>query len=384
MKKAFGKKILGIVVFFILSLIPLTSMAATPGNNLSTAGTINLNTTIQNTIKNSSTRHYYKLVLTTGYVVRFSLSTNASDLSAHLTLYDSTGKEHQDVYTRDASNWGYQSVNVTHSLTAGTYYLNIYTNNYKTTNYTLVTNVLATENATQKIGGINNYYINRAVSFTPGQSLTGVAFKRFDLTDWNPSQFYAFTVYSAGTFSINVSANFLYTNYTDSLWIYLYNSSGSRIGKVNSLSGTRGEGTKTTSSTFQLNPGTYYISATSPNYNVLYTLSTSFKTANPVQSLLQNPLLVKGNKVSVKYNKLRKKNQTIPAPKAIWVKQSAGHVSYRKTAGNKNIKVASNGKITLKRKMKKGTYRITVLVTAAGNTRYKSGSQKAFVTIKVK
>ena len=28
--------------------------------------------------------------------------------------------------------------------------------------------------------------------------------------------------------------------------------------------------------------------------------------ANPVQSLLQNPLLVKGNKVSVKYNKLRK------------------------------------------------------------------------------
>ncbi len=281
MKRTFEKYLLGIAVFFMLGLVPLTSLAATPGKNLSTAGSIGLNTKIKNTLQDDDRKHYYRLTLNTGYVIRFSLTTKTSNQSAGLTLYDSTGEELNYVYTEDASNWGYESVNLTESLTAGTYYLLINSYDYKEVNYTLIGNVLVTESATRRIAGRNNGYRNRAVSFSPGQSLTGVAYQQFNLMDWDAAHYYVFTVRTAGVFKASASASFLYTDETDMLWIHFSNASGSSLGKTISLSGRKGDGTVTGSCELQLSPGTYYISATSPDNNVLYTLSTSFRTAAP-------------------------------------------------------------------------------------------------------
>ena len=96
-----------------------------------------------------------------------------------------------------------------------------------------------------------------------------------------------------------------------------------------------------------------------------------------------NTLAVKGKTAKIKYKKLKKKNQTLKLSKVITLTNAGqGAVTYAKAKGNKKIKVAKNGKVTVKKKLKKGTYKVTVNVTAAGNDAY-DGITKA-VTFKVK
>jgi len=66
------------------------------------------------------------------------------------------------------------------------------------------------------------------------------------------------------------------------------------------------------------------------------------------------------------------------------VKKNEGSVTYKKVKGDKKITVASNGKITVKKGLKKGTYKVVVKVTAKGNGNFLAGSKNATVTIKVK
>ncbi len=98
----------------------------------------------------------------------------------------------------------------------------------------------------------------------------------------------------------------------------------------------------------------------------------------------KNTLTVKARKPVVKYAKLKKKNQTVKRARAITVKNAQGAVTYKKAKGNKKITVAKNGKITLKKGLKKGTYKVKIKVTAAGNTRYAKATKTVTVTIKVK
>lgn len=97
-----------------------------------------------------------------------------------------------------------------------------------------------------------------------------------------------------------------------------------------------------------------------------------------------NSLTVKSKKVTVKYSKLRKKNQLIAQKNAFSVNQAKGKVTYKKTSGNKKIAVSSAGKITVKKGLKKGTYKIKVKITAAGNSMYKSAAKTVKITVIVK
>ena len=100
-----------------------------------------------------------------------------------------------------------------------------------------------------------------------------------------------------------------------------------------------------------------------------------------------NPLKVSGKNVTVKYNKLRKKKQTVSAGKAIaGLSTARGKLTYTKASGNKKISVNKNtGKITIKKGLKKKTYKITVNVMASGNYGYDASEvQKVIITIKVK
>ena len=95
-----------------------------------------------------------------------------------------------------------------------------------------------------------------------------------------------------------------------------------------------------------------------------------------------NTMVVKTKNKKVKYKKVKKKKQKITA---ITVKNNQGKVTYSKVSGNKRIKVNKhNGKITIKKKTKKGTYKIKIKVNATGNSNYNSGYKIVTVKIKVK
>ena len=97
-----------------------------------------------------------------------------------------------------------------------------------------------------------------------------------------------------------------------------------------------------------------------------------------------NTLSVTGKTVNVKLKKLKKKKQTIALNKAMTVSNAQGAVTFKKSKGNKKITVANNGKITVKKGLKKGKYKVIIQVTAAGNDEYNAAVKTVTVTIKVK
>ena len=98
-----------------------------------------------------------------------------------------------------------------------------------------------------------------------------------------------------------------------------------------------------------------------------------------------NTLSVKGKTATVKYSKLKKSNQSISKDKALTVSKAQGKVTFSKTSGNKKITInKTSGKITVKKGLKKGSYKVKIKVSAAGNSTYKEGSKTVTVTIKIK
>lgn len=100
-----------------------------------------------------------------------------------------------------------------------------------------------------------------------------------------------------------------------------------------------------------------------------------------------NPLTVKGKTATVKYKKLRRKNQSLSVTKVLsFTKKGQGKLTYAKVSGNKKIVInKTTGKITVKKKLKKKTYKVKVKVMAAGNDQYKpSGWKTVSIKIKVK
>ena len=81
---------------------------------------------------------------------------------------------------------------------------------------------------------------------------------------------------------------------------------------------------------------------------------------------------------------VKKKAQTVAASKLYKFSPSTEIIA-EKDSGNKNFTVNRNGNITVKKKTKKGTYKIKVRVMSTGNAEYKASEWKTVtVTIKVK
>ena len=104
---------------------------------------------------------------------------------------------------------------------------------------------------------------------------------------------------------------------------------------------------------------------------------------NYLSFLQPNPAKISGKTATVKAKSVKKKAQTVAASKVYKVSPSTG-VNAVKVSGSKNITVnRSNGSITVKKKTKKGTYKIKVKVMSTGNAEYKASGWKT-VTIKIK
>jgi hypothetical protein len=100
------------------------------------------------------------------------------------------------------------------------------------------------------------------------------------------------------------------------------------------------------------------------------------------------PMTVKAKTVTVSYNKLQKKSRTLAVKKTLTIKKAKGTKKFVITKVNKRkafFKInAKTGKITVRKGLKKGTYKVTVKVIAAGNDNYLAGSKTKTVKIKVR
>ncbi len=104
-----------------------------------------------------------------------------------------------------------------------------------------------------------------------------------------------------------------------------------------------------------------------------------------------NTLSVKGKTVKLKAKSLKKKKKTLSITKAIKFNNKGQGtrryrlVSVKKSKFKKYFKINSKtGKITVKKKLKKGTYKVKVKVTAAGTNNYKALTKAVTFKVKVK
>lgn len=100
----------------------------------------------------------------------------------------------------------------------------------------------------------------------------------------------------------------------------------------------------------------------------------------------ENTLSVSGKTAKVKKKKVKKKKQTLSVSKVIkFNNRGQGKLTYSKASGNKKITInGSTGKVTVKKKTKKGTYKVSVWVNAAGDENHSSTRKKVTFKIKVK
>ncbi len=98
-----------------------------------------------------------------------------------------------------------------------------------------------------------------------------------------------------------------------------------------------------------------------------------------------NPLKIKAKTAAVKLSTINaKKSQTLAVTKVItFTKKGQGKMTYKKASGSKYITInKSTGKVTVKKGIAKGTYKVKVKVRAAGNANYKASAWKS-VTLKI-
>ncbi|MCR5652256.1 MAG: Ig-like domain-containing protein [Ruminococcus sp.] len=103
-------------------------------------------------------------------------------------------------------------------------------------------------------------------------------------------------------------------------------------------------------------------------------------TAKVTVKKMANPITVKAKTAKVS----SKKKSTLAPAKYVAVTKAQGTLTYKKLKGDGKITIAKNGKMTVKKGLKKGkTYSVYVQVTAKGNAKYLAGTKKFTAKIKV-
>ena len=141
------------------------------------------------------------------------------------------------------------------------------------------------------------------------------------------------------------------------------------------------------------NAGSYSAKAalkTNDNYTYRWSDgTTAAKTIKWTINKAANTLKIKAKTVTVKGSTkgkkgTLKKTKKLAVTKVIkFTSKGQGAKTYVKKSGNKKITIAKKtGKVTVKKGLKKGTYKVKVKVKAAGNANYKASKVKT-VTFKI-
>ena len=124
-------------------------------------------------------------------------------------------------------------------------------------------------------------------------------------------------------------------------------------------------------------------------YDILLTGKGEFTGFSSKKFVIQkaaNKLNARGKTAKVSFSKLKKKNQKLPVSRIIKFKNRGnGTKTYKKTGGTSKISInKKNGKVTVKKGLKKGTYKITVQIKAAATKNYKAATKTVNIKIKVR
>jgi endo-1,4-beta-xylanase len=96
-------------------------------------------------------------------------------------------------------------------------------------------------------------------------------------------------------------------------------------------------------------------------------------------------MTVKGKKAILKAKILKKSNKTLKVTSVLSINNPIGALKYVKKKGNKKISInKKNGKVKVGKKLKKGTYKVTVAVTAAGDANHNAVTKKVKFKVIVK
>ncbi len=117
--------------------------------------------------------------------------------------------------------------------------------------------------------------------------------------------------------------------------------------------------------------------------SVIISVKNNGATAKVKITVVQkaNPMTVKAKAVTAS----AKKTMTFAKAKILTIKNAKGKVTFKKTSGDKKIAVnTKTGKLTVKKGLKKKTYKVSITVKDAGNTTYKAKSKKVTLKVKVK
>ena len=147
-----------------------------------------------------------------------------------------------------------------------------------------------------------------------------------------------------------------------------YKSSNTKVATVDS----KGKVTIKAAGTAKI---TITAKATSSYKAATKTLTVKVAKAAPV-------LKTKITSKNVSYSALRKKAQVFTLGASV---SSKGTLTYAKTAGSSAFTVnKTNGKITVKKGLKKGTHKIKVKISAKATANYNAGTKTVLVTVRVK
>ena len=132
--------------------------------------------------------------------------------------------------------------------------------------------------------------------------------------------------------------------------------------------------------------GTANITITASETDNCYEASKTVKVT--VKKPEPKPVVKKASKITVaktsaafKAKKLKKKAQSFSmGPKV----NSKAKLTCKKLKGNKKIVVNKTGKVTVRKGLKKGTYKVKVKITSPATKTYKAGSKTVTITIKIK
>ena len=106
-----------------------------------------------------------------------------------------------------------------------------------------------------------------------------------------------------------------------------------------------------------------------------------------------NALSLQGKTAKIKYSRLKKKKQSLAPEKAIsFQNKGDGKLTYRLSSARKGKKSfkkyfavnPKTGKITIKKGLKKGVYKVAIMVSSKETASYLAGSEKVIVKIRVK
>lgn len=112
--------------------------------------------------------------------------------------------------------------------------------------------------------------------------------------------------------------------------------------------------------------------------------STAAKTVKWEIAKAANTLAASGKTASVAYAKVAKKDQKLARAKVIALSKAQGTLRYKKASGNKKILVnKKTGKVTVKKGLKAGTYKVKVDITAGGSGNYTDSTKRVVFTVKV-